>query len=93
MQASSAYGTDYFCMAPVVGVLHAMLVCAETRPAICRIMAGWNQQPLVAALTTQQVSNLLRELFTAKSAADHTKHTAAAAGHIPHTTAAATTLS
>jgi hypothetical protein len=32
-----------------------MLGCAETRPAVCRIMAGWNQQPLVAALTSQQV--------------------------------------
>jgi hypothetical protein len=37
------------------GVLRIILGCTETRPAVCRIMAGWNQQPLVAALTSQQV--------------------------------------
>ena len=38
------------------GVLHALLGCAETRQLVCKIMAGWNQSPLVAALTSQQVT-------------------------------------
>lgn len=47
-----------------------MLVCAETRPAVSKIMASWNQQPLVAALTTQQVGHLpFRVTSTAESAA------------------------
>lgn len=43
------------CLRLLAGLLHALLDCAETRQAVCRIMAGWSLQPLVAALTSQQV--------------------------------------
>lgn len=49
-----AQGADC-CSAAAAGALHALLACAVTRPAVCKIMAGWSSQPLVTALTAQQV--------------------------------------
>jgi hypothetical protein len=51
--AADKCGATCCCMH--TGVLHAVLACAATQQPVCRILAGWKQQPLVAALTTQQV--------------------------------------
>jgi len=41
------------------GVLHALLACGETRPLVAKVISGWNQHPLIAALTAHQASPTL----------------------------------
>lgn len=44
------------------GLLHALLLCAQTKQLVAKVVSGWKQQPLVAALSSQQVR--LRAAFS-----------------------------